>query len=57
MVSDIVPKEVVDTIDGVMSDAQRLVDTYHDRSEYSMCRVGIGPSIESIAKYRTVKRL
>ena len=50
VVSDIVPKEVVDTIDGVMSDAQRLVDTYHDRSEYSMCRVGIGPSI---AQYET----
>lgn len=48
--SDIVPPEVVDTTEGVMADAERLIRLYHDRSRFSMCRVGIGPSI---AQYET----
>ena len=48
--SDIVPPEVVDSTEGVMADAERLVKTYHDRSRFSMCQVGIGPSI---AQYET----
>ena len=43
--SDIVPPEVVDSIEGVMGDAERLVKKYHDPSRFSMCQVGIGPSI------------
>ena len=48
--SDIVPPEVVDTTEGVMADAERLVKKYHDPSRFSMCQVGIGPSI---AQYET----
>ncbi|WP_075806991.1 amidohydrolase family protein [Melaminivora alkalimesophila] len=48
--SDIVPPEVVDTTEGFMEDAERLVKKYHDRSRFSMCQVGIGPSI---AQYDT----
>ena len=48
--SDIVPPEVVDTTEGVMEDAERLVKKYHDPSRFSMCQVGIGPSI---AQYET----
>ena len=48
--SDIVLPEVVDTTERVMADVERLVKKYHDRTEYSMCRVGIGPSI---AQYDT----
>lgn len=49
-VSDVVPPEVVDTTERVMEDAERLVNKYHDPSVFSMCRVGIGPSI---AQYDT----
>lgn len=49
-VSDVVCPEVVDTTERVMADAKRLVDKYHDRSKFSMCRVGLGPSI---AQYDT----
>lgn len=49
-VSDVVCPEVVDTTERVMEDAARLVEKYHDRSRFSMCRVGIGPSI---AQYDT----
>ena len=49
-VSDVVCPEVVDTTERVMEDAERLVNKYHDRSRYSMCQVGIGPSI---AQYDT----
>lgn len=48
--SSIIPPEVVDTTEGVMADAERLVNTYHDRARFSMCQVGIGPSI---AQYET----
>ena len=48
--NDIVPPEVVDTTEGVMADTERLVKKYHDRSRFSMCRVGVGPSI---AQYET----
>lgn len=50
VVSDVVPPEVVDTMEGVIEDADRLVKKYHDRSRFSMCQVGIGPSI---AQYET----
>ena len=50
VVSDVVCPEVVDTTERVMEDAKRLVKKYHDPSEFSMCRVGIGPSI---AQYDT----
>ena len=49
-VSDVVVPEVVDTTERVIADATRLVKTYHDNSRFSMCRVGIGPSI---AQYDT----
>ncbi len=49
-VSRVVPPEVVDTTERVMEEAARLVETYHDRGRFSMCRVGIGPSI---AQYDT----
>ncbi|MBQ6583074.1 MAG: amidohydrolase family protein [Mogibacterium sp.] len=49
-VSDVVCPEVVDTTERVMEDADRLVRKYHDRSKFSMCQVGIGPSI---AQYDT----
>ena len=42
--------EVVDTTERVIADATRLVKTYHDSRRFSMCRVGIGPSI---AQYDT----
>ena len=48
--SDIVVPEVVDTTERVMADTERLVKKYHDPSEFSMCRMGIGPSI---AQYDT----
>ena len=44
-VSDVVVPEVVDTTERVIADATRLVKTYHDSRRFSMCRVGIGPSI------------
>ena len=47
VVSDVVCPEVVDTTERVMEDAKRLVK---NPSEFSMCRVGIGPSI---AQYDT----
>ena len=49
-VSDVVVPEVVDTPERVIADATRLVKTYHDSRRFSMCRVGIGPSI---AQYDT----
>lgn len=48
--SDIVPPEVVDTKESVTEDTIRLVKKYHDRSRFSMCQVGIAPSI---AQYET----
>ncbi len=50
VVSDVVCPEVVDTTERVMEDAERLVKKYHDPLKFSMCRVGIGPSI---AQYDT----
>ena len=49
-VSDVVCPEVVDTTERVLEDTDRLIKKYHDRSRYSMCQVGIGPSI---AQYDT----
>lgn len=49
-VSDVVCPEVVDTTERVMDDVERLVNKYHDRSKFSMCQVGVGPSI---AQYDT----
>ena len=43
--SDIVPPEIVGATDVVIADAERLINKYHDRSRFSMCRVGIAPNM------------
>ncbi len=48
--SEVVPVEMAETAEQVLADAERLVKLYHDPGEFSMCRVGIGPSI---AQYDT----
>lgn len=52
--SDIVPKEIVETTEKVIKDAERLIKTYHDTSKYSMCRVGIAPNMP---QYETLDML
>jgi len=37
------PDRVVQTEEEIMSDCQRVVDTYHDPDAYSMCRIVIAP--------------
>jgi len=37
------PDRVVQTEEEIMADCQRVVDTYHDPSPYSMCRIVIAP--------------
>jgi len=37
------PDRVVQTEEEIMSDCQRVVDTYHDPDPYSMCRIVIAP--------------
>lgn len=36
-----VPDDLVETADAIVSDAERLIDTYHDTSRFSMCQVGL----------------
>jgi len=43
--SDIVPPEVINSQERILEDVERLAKEYHDRSRFSMCRVGFGPSI------------
>lgn len=38
------PAACVQDSNAALADAQRLIETYHDASKYSMLRVGIGPS-------------
>jgi len=37
------PDDVVQTEDEIMKDCERLVNTYHDRSKYSMLRIALAP--------------
>ena len=43
--SDVVPKSMTENKEQILEDAEQLVKKYHDPDEFSMCRVGIGPSI------------
>lgn len=37
------PDSVVQTIDEILKDSQRLIETYHDKSTYSMLQVALAP--------------
>lgn len=36
-----VPDCLVESADQILSDAERLIDTYHDDNRFSMCRIGL----------------
>ena len=36
-----VPDCLVESADQILSDAERLIDAYHDTSRYAMCRIGL----------------
>jgi cytosine/adenosine deaminase-related metal-dependent hydrolase len=37
------PDEVTQTMDVILKDTQRVIETYHDTSKFSMLRVGVAP--------------
>lgn len=37
------PDSVVQTVDEILKDSQRLIETYHDKSPYSMMQVALAP--------------
>lgn len=37
------PDDVVQTPSEILKDSQRVIETYHDQSRYSMCRVALAP--------------
>ncbi|RME48529.1 MAG: 8-oxoguanine deaminase, partial [Chloroflexi bacterium] len=37
------PDRVTEDEDDILRDTQRVIETYHDPSRYSMCRVGVAP--------------
>lgn len=37
------PDEVIQSIDTIFKDTQRVIETYHDASKFSMLRVGVAP--------------
>ncbi len=36
-----VPDDLVESADDIVADAERLIDTYHDTSRFSMCQIGL----------------
>ncbi|MFT7220079.1 MAG: 8-oxoguanine deaminase [Candidatus Azotimanducaceae bacterium] len=37
------PDSIVQNDDVILEDSQRLIDTFHDPSDFSMCRIGLAP--------------
>jgi len=37
------PDDLVQSEDVILKDCQRLIDQFHDASDYSMCRIGLAP--------------
>ncbi len=37
------PDNICDTEDHILKDSQRVIETFHDANEFSMCRVGLAP--------------
>lgn len=54
LASEIVPAELVGTTEIVIADAERLIKKYHDTSRFSMCQVGIAPTMP---QYETLEIL
>ncbi|MFR9189337.1 MAG: amidohydrolase family protein [Anaerotruncus massiliensis (ex Togo et al. 2019)] len=45
LASNIVPPEIISAPEEIIADTERLVKRYHDPSRFSMCRVGVAPSM------------
>lgn len=54
LASNIVPPEIISAPEEIIADTERLVKRYHDPSRFSMCRVGVAPSMP---QYGTLESL
>lgn len=45
LASENIPEELVGQTDEIIEDTKRLIRTYHDTSQFSMCQIGIAPSM------------
>lgn len=55
LASNIVPSEVITTAEELIDDTQNLIRKYHESSRFSMCRVGIAPSMPQYGTMKTLK--